>query len=84
MSKFNITQSVQNFASPDRPLIYSARDKRDLARASISNQRQSNQEISNNDLLDTTGASKSTIQRAIVDCGIKTMIEPKRLPLWSQ
>jgi len=79
MDKFNRTQSVQNFDSPGRPLIYSARDKRDLARVSITNQGQSLRDIANNELLNPAGASKSTIQRTLVDSGIKTIVEPKRL-----
>ena len=72
LAKDYSTSSIENFSSPGRPLTYSERDKRELARIALLNQDQSLRDIENDDILNPSGASKDTIQRSMVshkNCG---------------
>jgi len=84
LAKYYSTSSIENFSSPGRPLTYSERDKRELARIALLNQDQSLRDIENDDILNPSGASKDTIQRSMVSHNIRTVVRPERLSQMTQ
>ena len=84
LAKYYSTGSVENLSSLGRPLTYSERDKRHLARTAFLNQDQSLRDIENDRILNPSGASKDTIQRSMVSDHIKTRVLPERLSQMTQ